>query len=165
MAKVTSIELTIKTKEILEKIIRQAKSPQNLVKRAKIILMAFDNNNNSEISRRLEIDRGIVKEWRDRWAEKESKLKKAEEKNLEDKEIKKIIIGILSDKYRSGAPATFGPEEIVQIVSIALENPENSGVPITNWSDTTIAQEAVKRGIVENISPRSIGRFLKMRRI
>lgn len=41
MAKVTSIELTIKTKEILEKIIRQAKSPQNLVKRAKIILMAL----------------------------------------------------------------------------------------------------------------------------
>ena len=46
-------------------------------------------------------------------------------------------------------------------MSIALEKPEDSGLPITNWSETEIAKEAAKRNIVETISQRSVGRFLK----
>lgn len=162
MAKAKVIELTQKVKEVLEKIIRQAKSPQWLVKRSKIILMASEKYNNSDISRKLEIDRGIVINWRNRWLEKESKLAKAE--NLEEKDIKEIIIGILSDNYRSGCPARFSPEQIVKIVGIALERPEDSGIPITNWSETEIAKEAARREIVETISQRSVGRFLKKSR-
>jgi|WetSurSiteA1Bulk_404760.scaffolds.fasta_scaffold37493_1 putative transposase len=163
MYNLTPIELSEKTKNILEKIARQAKCPQNLAKRAKIILMSAEDINNSEIARNLTTDRELVRRWRNRWILKSSKLKEAEEQNLTDKEITKIIIEILSDEFRPGAPATFTPEEIVQIVGIALEKPENSGLPITNWSETEIAKEAVKRNIVKSISQRSVGRFLKMR--
>jgi len=69
MLEATKIELTLKTKEILKKIIRQAKCPQNLAKRIKIILMAADN---SKISRKLEIDRGIVRKWRNRWKQEQN---------------------------------------------------------------------------------------------
>jgi putative transposase len=162
MYNLTPIELSEKTKNILEKITRQAKCPQNLAKRAKIVLMSAEDINNSEIARNLTTDRELVRRWRNRWILKQSKLIEAEEQNLTDKEITKIIIDILSDEYRSGTPATFTPEEIVQIVSI---KPEDSGLPITNWSTTTIAQEAVKRNIVEEISERSVGRFLKMKQI
>lgn len=165
MLEATKIKLTLKTKEILEKFTRQSKCPQNLAKRIKIILMAADNIDNSKISRKLEIDRGIVRKWRNRWNEKVLKLKEAEEKNVKEKDITKIIIEILSDEYRSGTPATFAPEEIVKIVSIALEKPEDSGLPITNWSTTSIAKEAIKRNLVATISERSVGRFLKMRQI
>ena len=50
---------------------------------------------------------------------------------------------------------------IVQIVSIACEEPSESGRPISHWSRRELKAEAVKRGIVDNISPRTVGRFLK----
>jgi hypothetical protein len=50
---------------------------------------------------------------------------------------------------------------VVQIVALACENPKASGYPVSHWSPRELATEAVKRGIVEKISPRSIGRFLK----
>ena len=37
---------------------------------------------------------------------------------------------------------------------------EDSGRPITHWTPPELADEAKKRGIVESISPRSVGRFL-----
>ena len=47
------------------------------------------------------------------------------------------------------------------IVSIACEEPSESGRPISHWSRRELKAEAVKRGIVDNISPRTVGRFLK----
>jgi len=136
-----------------------------LAKRIKIILRAAEDTDNCKISRELEINRATVKKWRKRWYENSSKLIEAKEQNLTDKKITEIIIEILSDEERPGTPSIFTPEEIVQIVGIALEKPENSGLPITHWSTTTIAQEAEKRGIVKSISERSVGRFLKMKQI
>jgi putative transposase len=163
MRKATTIEIKPKSREILEKITRQSKCPQCIAKRAKIILMASDNTTNNEIAEKVEMNRGTVRRWRNKWVEKALKIKEAEEQNLEDKEFTEIIIENLSDEYRSGCPATFSPEQIVQIVGIALEKPADSGLPITNWSETAVAKEAVKRNIVENISQRSVGRFLKKR--
>ena len=60
-----------------------------------------------------------------------------------------------------GTPATFTLEQIVQIIAIACEEPTISERPISHWSPTEIADEAIKRGIVEQISVRSVGRFLK----
>jgi hypothetical protein len=52
-------------------------------------------------------------------------------------------------------------EQIVQIVAVACEQPESSRRPISHWTPRELAQEVVKRGIVQEISPRSVGRFLK----
>jgi putative transposase len=35
--------------------------------------------------------------------------------------------------------------------------------PISHWSQREIADEAIRRGLVSNISQRSVGRFLKKR--
>ena len=88
-------------------------------------------------------------------------LESAEKENLSAEKIKSIIISILSDKERSGRPNNYTAEQIVQIVSIACEEPSESGRPISHWSRRELRAEAVKRGIVENISDRSVGRFLK----
>ncbi len=68
---------------------------------------------------------------------------------------------MLSDEQRPGGPAKFSLEQIVQIVAVACEQPATSGRPISHWTPTEIAQEVVKRGIVQEISPRSVARFLK----
>lgn len=60
---------------------------------------------------------------------------------------------------------TFMPEEICQIMALACEDPETLDVPISHWSQSELARQAVARGIVKSISHGSVGRFLKKRPI
>jgi pyridoxine/pyridoxamine 5'-phosphate oxidase len=48
-------------------------------------------------------------------------------------------------------------------MAMACEDPETLDVPISHWSQSELARQAVARGIVESISHGSVGRFLKMR--
>jgi putative transposase len=72
-----------------------------------------------------------------------------------------LIEQVLQDEPRSGTPNFFSTEQVVQIVAIACESPEQSERPVSHWTPRELALEAVKRGVVEKISPRSVGRFLK----
>ena len=67
----------------------------------------------------------------------------------------------LSDAPRCGAPATFTPEVICQIMALACENPATLDVPISHWSQSELARQSVARGIVKSISHGSVGRFFK----
>ena len=100
--------------------------------------------------------------WRKRWAEPAERLAVADGK-MTNKELRLLIEDVLSDQPRSGTPATFTAEQICQMVAISCEPPEESGRPIAHWTPTELADEAVKRNIVESISPRSVGRFSKGR--
>jgi len=71
----------------------------------------------------------------------------------------------LSDAPRCGAPATFTPEVICQIMALACTDPETLDVPISHWSQSELARQSVARGIVKSISHGSVGRFLKKRPI
>ena len=68
---------------------------------------------------------------------------------------------VLSDRPRPGVPNFFSVEQVVQIVALACETPEKSERTVSHWTAKELADEAVKRGIVEKVSPRSVGRFLK----
>jgi hypothetical protein len=46
-------------------------------------------------------------------------------------------------------------------VALACEDPQATQQPFSHWTPTELAREAIQRGIVESISPRSVGRFLK----
>ena len=103
----------------------------------------------------------MVRTWRNRWASATQRLGDIEAFCEAEKPLAEAITKVLMDIPRSGTPATFTPEQIVQIVAISLSEPEESGRPITSWTDRELADEAIKQQIVENISPRSVGRFLK----
>src|SRR5438128_5906709 len=66
----------------------------------------------------------------------------------------------LTDAPRCGAPARFTPEQVCQIIALACERPADSHRPISQWSHRELADEIVRRGIVEWISPRHAGRLL-----
>ncbi|MDJ0594506.1 MAG: hypothetical protein QNJ72_31780 [Pleurocapsa sp. MO_226.B13] len=108
--------------------------------------------------------------WRERWREASDKLTAAEEQQVTDKKLMVLSKEILSDwrsqcpsgnRQRSGTTKSFTVEQVVQIVAIACEAPEKSARPVSHWTAKELADEAIKRGIVEKISPRSVGRFLK----
>ena len=168
------IMLTPTQRETLQRLERRQRSSQQLVRRVRIVLQAASGASNTRIAGLLGIDRGQVRTWRKRWLECQPQLiaaeEEAKEKAGEDVDddgstngvlITEVVEEVLADEPRPGTPPTFGPEQVVRIVALACEDPrEESGRPITHWSSAELADEAVKRGIVQSISARSVGRFL-----
>lgn len=161
MTKALPIKLSGRTEQLLQQMVRGTTNPYRLVRRAKLILGAASGESNSSISRRLELDREQVRLWRERWREGSEQLSAAEQQQVTDKKLMVLIFEILSDRQRPGTTKSFTVEQVVQIVAIACESPEKSDRPISHWTPGELAEEAIKRGIVEKISPRSVGRFLK----
>lgn len=116
--------------------------------------------NNQQAGQSLALHRDTVSIWRERWLKATTTLQVAEEEEVGEQEWQGMIEMVLSDEPRSGSPATFTPEQIVQIVAVACEEPQHSERPITHWTPRELADEVMQREIVTTISARSVGRFL-----
>lgn len=160
-----SVTVTVTTSErrLLEPLARAKTAPQRLVERCRIVLLSAEGWANEAQADELGIDRQRVRRWRHRWAGARPALDAAENREASEKDLEKLIIGILTDDDRCGAPTKFTPEQITGIIALACEAPADSGVPISHWTPPELAREAVKRGIVESISPRQVDRFLAKR--
>ena len=158
--KPTPITLSPDQRAVLERVVRRHTSPQRLVRRVRIIVEADRGVSNSRIGTLLGIDRGTVVSWRKRWLEAVPRLEAVQAGGGDERALMAIVEDVFADSPRSGAPATFTPEQIVGIVALSCEDPAASGRPITHWTPRELAAEAVERGIVSSISPTSVGRFL-----
>lgn len=139
------ISLSEAHRDELEKIVGKHKSPQQMATRARIILLGDQGFGMKKTARLLGVSREMVQRWRRRWIK--SDIKESVRKRLED-------------ARRSGTPPKYTPEQICAIIAIACERPEDSNRPVTYWTQAEIADEAVRRGIVTDISQRTIGHFL-----
>ena len=135
-------------REALEQLVRTHSTPQQLALRARIILHAADGMGVRLSARELGVWPKTVRYWCRRWRQAAEGLSVPER---------------LADAPRSGAPATFTPEQICAVVAMTCEKPSESERPISHWSQREIADEAMRRGLVPSISQRSVGRFLKKR--
>ncbi len=142
------IKLTEEERAELKRIIRKHTTGQSEARRAKIILMADEGIKRMAIARELGITQeNVVTTWIKRW------LAMSE----------RSVVERLQDLPRPGAPETFTPEQLCQIVALACEKPEQYGRPITHWTNKELAAEAIKQGIVESISAGYVGQLLKKR--
>jgi len=155
------IILSDRQQALLKQIVRRTTNPYRLVRRAQLILWADAGVSNSQLTTELKLDRGQVRLWRERWLAATPQLATVEAQNSSDRELMALISSVLSDRARLGTSKYFSTEQVVQIVALACESPQASGYPVSHWTPTELAAEAIKRGIVEKISPRSVGRFLK----
>jgi len=146
--------------ELLQRMVQRTTSAQRLVKRGHIILEAAKGTSNTKIAEHQQVDYETVRRWRDRWHAAEARLQ-AIEATGKPKLLSQAIEVLLTDEQRPGAPATFTFEQFMQIMALACETPTASQRPISSWTPRELADEAVKRGIVEQISPRTVERFLK----
>lgn len=158
--KAAKIPLSEKQLEILQQISRETTAPVRLVQRARIILLGFEGRLNEDIAAEVNLHRRQVGVWRRRWRDSFEALI-AIECNETTAALRQAIEDVLSDAPRPGNPGTFTAEQVTQIIAIACEPPENSGRPITHWTGWEIADEAVKRGIVESISASQVNRYLR----
>lgn len=148
--KAPAIRLSSEQKAALNDLVRAHSTPQKLAERARIILLAAAGKGMDETAEALGIWRKTVRVWRRRW---EAAAAAAAS-----------VTARLSDAPRCGAPASFTAEQICGIVALACEDPERLDVPISQWSQSELARQAVSRGIVKSISHGSVGRFLKKQR-
>ena len=144
------LQLSAEHERELKNLVRAHSTPQKLAERARIILLATTGAGIAETAQQLDIWRKTAGHWRRRW---------------QDAAASASVAARLSDAPRRGAPATFTPEVICQIMALACEDPETLDVPISHWSQSELARQAVARGIVKSISHGSVGRFLKNRPI
>ena len=135
-------------REQLEQLIRTHSTPQQLALRARMIVHAAEGVRVRESARELGVWPKTVRYWRKRWRQADDKHTVCER---------------LADAPRSGAPPTYTAEQVCAVVAMTCEKPSESERPISQWSQREIADEAIRRGIVPNISQRSVGRFLKKR--
>lgn len=160
-----SVEITVTPRQrvILKRVTRSKKAAQQLVERCRVVLLSATGMHNEAQGDELGVDRQRVRRWRHRWARAMASLLAAEAAGATDQDLGKLIIGVLTDVTRSGAPPRFGAEQVAGIIALACELPADSGLPVSHWTPSELAREAAKRGIVESISPRQVDRFLAMR--
>ena len=144
------LDLTLDERRDLTALVRRHTAPQQLVLRARIILLAADGLNNSQIARTLGLEADTVRLWRQRW-------QTWQDVALTDRSVAER----LTDAPRSGCPARITPEQVCRIVALACEAPSAAGRPISQWTGREIAAEIVSRGIVPTISGRHAARLLK----
>src|SRR4051812_31692060 len=154
-----TIQVSPAQQALLQRIQRQQTADQRRVRRASIMLALAANPCIEAVAHQLGLTRVTVRAWRDRWWEAPPPLQPAEQAPPPP-QFRRLLEHLLDDAPRPGKPATFSPEQIVQIVAVACEPPEKSGRPIDHWTGRELADEVQKRRIVAAISPRSVGRFL-----
>lgn len=144
------IVLSREQRRDLERLVSAHKTAQALVRRARVVLLAAMGYSNTDIAEQVPMDVEAVGLWRHRWA---------------------ALCGIpladmdvtarLADAPRPGAVPRLSAEQVCQILALACEQPSGSDRPISQWSHRELADEIVRRGITDRISPRHASRLLK----
>ena len=140
-----AVPLSEEERHTLHTMIRAHKTPQHLSFRAHVILLLAEGLSAPDVARRLGTTRTTVRRWRRHWLTRQGCA----------------VPERLHDAARPGAPATCRAEPWCQIIALACEPPEAAGRPISHWTPRELADAARKRGIVQTISERHVGRFLQ----
>lgn len=129
----------------LERVVRRHSTSQQMALRGRIILEA---HNNSQIARELGVSVETVRAWRTRWLSLQPVA--LADLSVQDR---------LSDVARPGRRSQITAEQTCQLIAMACEQPKER--PISQWTGRDIAEEAMARGIIKQISPRHAARLLK----
>jgi transposase len=112
------IELSEQERAQLESWARRRNSAQALAQRCRIVLLAAEGLNNTEISGRLGVDRSMARRWRVRFSAQR-------------------LDGLL-DEPRPGKPRTISDEQVEQVIIKTLESTPKDA---THWSTRSMAAE------------------------
>ena len=128
-------------REALEALVRGHSTSQQLALRARMILHAADNVGVRESARELDVWPKTVRYWRGRWRQAPAAQSVSER---------------LADAPRSGAPATYTPEQICAVIAMTCEKPSESERPISHWSQREIAGSSWRTRMTAAFSSRKM---------
>jgi transposase len=158
--KAANVQLTDRMFEILTELSLSRNASIAIVLRVNVILLAFEKQFNQVIAESLGVSAKMVGLWRRRWQESFAALLRMQFAET-DAGFRRAIVECLSDASRSGSPGKFTAEQIVGLIGIACESPENRGRPVTSWTGKELADEGRKCGLVDSISVSHVNRILR----
>lgn len=146
----------------LEQLSRRLSAPRRSVDRARIILLAAENQTVSTIAATLHLCANTVRKWIDRYTHQPTPTPVAQNSGTQPTAALSppSTLCRLADAPRSGRPDTFTAEQICAVIALACEKPEEHGRPITHWTARELKDQAVQQGIVSSISVRHVNRLL-----
>jgi len=159
LKKATEIKLSENGKRIITEFAKSKHQPLHLKIRAGIILRAAEGKSNRTIVKEMSLEPKTVRRWRGRFANYQDQLSQIEEKSPH--KLRSAIIGALSDKPRRGGVPKFTTDEVTAIIKISCVSPEEYGFPVSHWTPGLLQRKVIELGIVDSISVRQVGRFLK----
>jgi transposase len=112
------VELSAGERAQLESWTRRRTSAQALAMRSRIVLLAAEGHNNTEIARELGIHRNVAGKWRSRFVE--------------------YRLDGLTDEPRPGRPRTISDEQVEEVIVKTLESTPRDA---THWSTRSMARE------------------------
>ena len=108
--------------------------------RARIVLAAAAGCSNAAIAAELGLCVDTARRWRRQFSEQR--------------------LAGLTDRPRSGRPRRFTAVQVAAVTALACTLPAETGIPLSRWSSTELALEAVGRGVAEAISASTVRRWL-----
>lgn len=156
------INLTKRQEKLLVEITNSSTGRKDHSIRSQIVLLKAKKLSDVKVAKKLGVSHVTVGKWSKRWEQQQSILLEIE--NRQDSKLSdyhRHLKSLLSDAVRPGSPPKFTEEQVCQIIATACEKPEESDLPLSHWSLSSLADELVKRGIVESISTSHLSNFLK----
>jgi transposase len=157
----SAIVLSARTEKILRENASSRTIGENLRSRSEIVILASEGKSNTSIAKEMEITKKKVIRWRDRYSAATEGLMQIELEKPH--KLRSEIEKVLSDEPRPGAPVTYQGEQVALILLVACESPEKYDLPFSHWTPGTLRKQVIELGIVDDISERQVGRFLKMK--
>ncbi len=114
MAPVCLREMTAAERAAVHKLARSHTAPAQRVQRAQIIWRASCGDSASAIAARVGLDGETVRK----------RIRRFNAEGLE----------ALTDRYRSGCPPTYTPEQTATVIGSALTKPQTLGLPFATWT-------------------------------
>jgi transposase len=134
------IVLTASERRRLKKLAHSHTASYQQVIRVRIVLDAAHGYSNNKIAQRQDVVVDTVRLWRGRYADHG--------------------LNGLKDRPRPGRPPRLTPLQRAEIKAMACQLPAETGVPLSRWSSTDLATEAVRQAIVPAISASTVRRIL-----
>ena len=130
------IEMNLSQQQRLEHLIRAGSTAQQLVARARIVLLAAAGWTNTKIAHRVGVCPDTVRKWRHRWWAEPGTAS-------------------LGDAKRSGRPPSFTPVQVA-----GLPATRGQWCPLSRWSCPDLAAQVVADGIAASVSTSTVRRWL-----
>ncbi len=160
--KAVEIKLATSERELLQKIHHKRSVPEFMKQRIRVVLAAAMGIQNKEIAAETGLEVHFIGTWRNRFARQHRNWKQSDE-SLRPSMSETLLLDWLADRKGRGRKEDFTPEQRTKIAALSLESPEQSDLPVTHWTPKLLAEEAIRRGIVETISESTVSRILKKR--
>ncbi len=107
-------QMTVEETESIKRLAHSRTEAARSVERAKIILLASQGERVPQIAQQLGVGADTVRLW----------LKRFNQEGLAG----------LEDRPRSGAPPTYTPEQVGEVIAASLTNPQSLGLPFGCWT-------------------------------